>query len=131
MSTGALQWGQSRRASRWPMITLTAVATAKGWTPMSTRRVRVWGASLVCRVESTRWPVCAALTAMDPVSKSRISPTRMTSGSWRRKAFRALAKVIPVRSSICTWFTPGRLISTGSSTVEMLRSAVFRIPTPV
>ena len=28
---------------------------------MSTRRVSVFGASFVCSVESTRWPVCAAL----------------------------------------------------------------------
>ena len=41
-------------------------------------------ASTVCSVESTRWPVSAALSAVWTVSSSRISPTRMTSGSWRR-----------------------------------------------
>jgi hypothetical protein len=59
---------------------------------MSTMRVRVFGASLVCSVESTRWPVCAALIAISAVSRSRISPTMMMSGSWRRKARSAEAK---------------------------------------
>jgi len=44
-------------------------------------RVIVSGAPLVCRVESTRWPVRAALMAISAVSKSRISPTRMMLGS--------------------------------------------------
>ena len=52
--------------------------------PMFIRRLTVLGASLVCSVESTRWPVSAALTAISAVSKSRISPTRMMFGSWRR-----------------------------------------------
>ena len=53
--------------------------------PMFISRLTVLGASLVCSVESTRWPVSAALTAISAVSKSRISPTRMMLGSWRRK----------------------------------------------
>ena len=53
--------------------------------PMFIRRVMVPGASLVCSVESTRWPVSAALMAISAVSKSRISPTRMMFGSCRRK----------------------------------------------
>ena len=52
--------------------------------PMFISRLIVLGASLVCSVESTRWPVSAALTAISAVSKSRISPTRMMFGSWRR-----------------------------------------------
>ena len=32
--------------------------------PMLTSRLMLLGASLVCSVESTRWPVSAALTAM-------------------------------------------------------------------
>ena len=40
-------------------------------------------ASSVCSVESTRWPVSAAVSAVSMVSESRISPTRITSGSWR------------------------------------------------
>ena len=62
---------------------------------MSIRRVSVFGASFVCRVESTRCPVCAALIAISAVSRSRISPTMMTSGSWRRNARSAEANVRP------------------------------------
>ena len=46
-------------------------------------RLMVSVASSVCSVENTRWPVSAASSAVSTVSKSRISPTRMTSGSWR------------------------------------------------
>jgi len=53
---------------------LTDVATRNGSMPMFMRRLMVDGASLVCRVESTRWPVRAALTAISAVSKSRTSP---------------------------------------------------------
>ncbi len=77
------------------------------------------GASLVCRVESTRWPVRAALTPISAVSKSRISPTMMMSGSCRRKVRRAAAKLRPMSSCICTWLMPAKLNSTGSSAVEM------------
>ena len=41
-------------------------------------------ASTVWIVESTRWPVSAADIAVWTVSSSRISPIRITSGSWRR-----------------------------------------------
>ena len=47
-------------------------------------------------VESTRWPVSEAWIAISAVSLSRISPTMMTSGSWRRKARSALANVRPI-----------------------------------
>ncbi len=90
---------------------------------MSTRRVSVCGASLVCSVDSTKWPVCAALMAISAVSRSRISPTMMTSGSWRRKARSAEAKVSPTLLLTLTWLMPGRLISAGSSAVEMLVSS--------
>ena len=63
-----------------------------GATPMFSKRVSVVGASLVCRVDITRWPVCAALIAMSAVSRSRISPTMITSGSWRRNDFNAAAE---------------------------------------
>ena len=55
-------------------------------------RSMVCGALCVCRVAKTRWPVSAAVRAVEIVSRSRISPTRITSGSWRRAAFRARAK---------------------------------------
>ena len=46
-------------------------------------RLIVSVASRVCSVLITRWPVSAAVSAVSIVSKSRISPTRITSGSWR------------------------------------------------
>ena len=56
---------------------------------------KVKAAVLVCRVESTMCPVCAALIAISAVSRSRISPTMMMSGSWRKKALSAMGKVSP------------------------------------
>ena len=95
--------------------------------PMSRRRLTALGASLVCRVDSTRWPVSAALTAISAVSTSRISPTKMTFGSWRRNARSTVAKFSPIASRICTWLTPSMLNSTGSSAVTTFLSAVFRL----
>src|SRR5207249_3281697 len=91
--------------------------TRKGGMPMSRSRATVDGQSLVCSVVSTRWPVRAARMPICAVSRSRVSPTRMTSGSWRRKARSALANVRPISSLIWTWLTPRRLYSTGSSAV--------------
>ncbi len=93
--------------------------------PMFRIRVSVVGASLVCSVESTRWPVWAALIEMSAVSRSRISPTMMMSGSWRRNDFSAVAKVRPAFSFTLTWLTPGRLISDGSSAVAMFTPGLF------
>ena len=61
-----------------------------GKTPMM--RSTVFEASMVCRVESTRWPVSAASSATSMVSRSRISPTRITFGACRSAARRARAK---------------------------------------
>ncbi len=55
-------------------------------------RSTVWEASIVCSVPNTKCPVSAALIAVDMVSKSRISPTTITSGSWRRACIKAVAK---------------------------------------
>src|SRR3982751_5793854 len=49
----------------------------------------VCGASCVCSVAKTRCPVSAAVIAVPIVSRSRISPTRMTSGAWRKPCFKA------------------------------------------
>ena len=98
-----------------------------GATPMFASRVSVVGASLVCSVESTRWPVCAALIAMSAVSRSRISPTITMSGSWRRNERSAAAKVSPALSLTFTWLTPGSWISAGSSAVLMLMPGWFRM----
>src|SRR2546429_8882726 len=96
--------------------------TRKGGMPVARRRGMVEGQSLVWRVVRTRWPVRAARMPIWAVSRSRVSPTRMTSGSWRRKERRAAAKVRPISSLIWTWLTPLRLYSTGSSAVMMLVS---------
>ena len=103
----------------------TELATRNGSMPMFISRLIVLGASLVCSVESTRWPVSAALTAISAVSKSRISPTRMMFGSWRRNERSAAAKFRPMFSRTCTWLMPTRLNSTGSSAVMMLVSGVL------
>ena len=53
------------------------------------------------------------------VSLSRISPTMMTSGSARRKARMAAAKVNPILACTWTWRRPYCVISTGSSAVQI------------
>ena len=78
-------------------------------------------ASLACRVASTRWPVSAACTASRAVSESRISPTRITSGSWRRKARSAEAKVTPAASLTWVWLMASNTYSIGSSIVIGVR----------
>ena len=47
-------------------------------------RLTVPWALLVCSVPNTTWPVSAAVMAASIVSRSRISPTRITSGSCRK-----------------------------------------------
>ena len=65
---------------------------------------------------------CKAICA---VSASRISPTRITSGSWRRMARSPAAKVKPWRTLVWPWVMSGNSTSMGSSSVTTLRSAVF------
>ena len=84
-----------RRARRWASTQSSALAMRNGSMPISDSRVMALGASLVCSVESTRWPVSADSMAILPVSWSRISPTRMTSGEHRRNERRAAAKLPP------------------------------------
>src|SRR6267143_7157012 len=120
-----LQDWQTLRRSRWAQIRLTEEATRKGARHMSMIRLIVLGASLVWSVERTRWPVNADLVAMEAVSRSRISPTMMMLGSWRRNAFSAAANVIPTSLRTRTWLIPIRLYSTGSSAVRMLTSIVL------
>ena len=89
--------------------------------PMSRKRCRAAAESVACRDDSTKWPVSADCTAIRAVSTSRISPTRITSGSWRRIDRRPLAKVIPAWSLVWIWLMVGKTYSTGSSIVMMLR----------
>ena len=63
-------------------------------------RLIVSVASSVCSVESTRWPVSAAVQRGLDGLESRISPTRMTSGSWRSAPRSAPAKVVRVDADL-------------------------------
>ena len=88
-------------------------------------RATVSWASTVCSVDMTRCPVSAAVIAALTVSRSRISPTMITSGSWRIAPRIAVAKS---SVSTCTsrWLIMPSLskwtISIGSSIVTMLTS---------
>ena len=87
---------QILRTSRWARMASSVAVIRNGGTPMSRSRVIVLGASLVCSVLKTMWPVSDACTAISAVSRSRISPTRILSGSWRRIDRRHWAKVLPI-----------------------------------
>src|SRR5258708_1790968 len=102
-------------------------------------------ASSVCNVENTRCPVSAACSAVEIVSRSRMSPTRITSGSWRKLARSADANA-GVSTSTSRWLTKPFLSrcrnSIGSSIVmmcsgrlELIRSSmaasVVDLPEPV
>ena len=63
-SYGALHAGQTRRTRRCATTRFSDDATAYGSMPRSMSRVTVAAASLVCRVLSTRCPVCAAWKAI-------------------------------------------------------------------
>ena len=89
--------------------------------PMSRKRCRAAAESVACSDDRTRWPVSADCTAIRAVSTSRISPTRMTSGSWRRMDRSPLAKVMPACSFVWIWLMEGKTYSTGSSMVMMFR----------
>ena len=92
---------------------------------MSIRRAAAIGASFVCIVESTRWPVRADSIAIWAVSRSRISPTINTSGSARTIERSPVAKVSPVLVLTWTCLTPSSSYSTGSSIVTRVRSGVL------
>jgi hypothetical protein len=89
-------------------------------------------ALLVWRVASTKWPVSAAESASEMVSRSRSSPITMTSGSSRSAARSARAKE-PVCACTQRWFTRHRFegwrYSMGSSMVRMCsrRSSLIRL----
>ena len=80
-SSGCLHSGHSVRASRCAITPMSVDCSRYAGTPRSSNRVMALGASLVCSVEITRCPVSAACTAISAVSRSRISPTMMMSGS--------------------------------------------------
>ena len=86
----------------------------------STMRLMLFAAPCVCRVESTRWPVSAAVSAVEIDSGSRSSPMRMTSGSCRSTRRSASAKEV-VSAPTSRWWMSERCDvctnSIGSSTV--------------
>src|SRR6185437_660583 len=63
--------------------------------------------------------------AICAVSWSRISPTRILSGSWRRMERRPRAKVRPFFSLTGIWVMPRIWYSTGSSMVMILSSSLL------
>ena len=85
-------------------------------------RLTVSLAFSVWSVENTRWPVSAAWSATDIVSGSRISPTRITSGSSRSAARSAVAKLgesWPISRWLTTQPMSSWVNSIGSSIVMM------------
>ncbi len=54
---------------------------------------------------------------MSAVSRSRISPTMITSGSWRTMCRRPAANVSPICGLTWIWLMPRSWYSTGSSMV--------------
>ena len=81
---------------RWAIITFTVETIRKGSTSISISLGIAPAAELVCRVERTKCPVRAALTAILAVSPSRISPTMIISGSCLTKERNPAAKVSPI-----------------------------------
>ena len=79
----------------------------------------------MCIVESTKWPVIDALTAILAVSESLISPIIMILGSCLKILLNTLSNVRPISDITCTWLIPLMSISIGSSTVIMLTFSVF------
>ena len=121
--------GTESRTSRWATTQNTEEATRNGSMPISVRRVTALGASLVCSVLSTRWPVSADSTAICAVSRSRISPTMITSGSARIIERSPVANVSPARRLTGIWVMPSSWYSTGSSIVTMFFSGELMTPT--
>src|SRR5687768_8518080 len=100
---------------RWETIDFSTLAS---WTRIcfywcggktAMMRLMVSVASRVWSVEKTRWPVSAASSAVSMVSKSRISPTRMTSGSCRR-ALRSACVNELVSTPISRWLMIDRFL---------------------
>ena len=103
------------------------------------------GAELVCSVARARWPVSAMVSAAEIVSRSRISPTRITSGSSRSAYLSAVANErvsVPTSRWLTMHFWCLWMNSIGSSTVMMwprrsllilsiIAASVVLLPEPV
>ena len=81
---------------RWENIPKSELASCSliwsCWAPGNESIIRsiVCEALLVWRVENTKCPVSAAVTAVDMVSGLRISPIIITSTSWRKACLSAV-----------------------------------------
>jgi hypothetical protein len=84
---------------------------------MSISRTNAPTESSVCSVLSTLCPVSAECTAISADSRSRISPIRITSGSWRTMALSESTKLMPGRFATEHCEMPSITYSTGSSQV--------------
>ena len=62
------------------------LASSSSGLNMPMMRLTVAEALEVCSVLRTRWPVSPAPNTISIVSRSRISPTKMTFGAWRMAA---------------------------------------------
>ena len=112
---------------------------------LSIMRSTVEAAVLVCSVAKTRWPVSAVSIAVSIVSRSRISPTSTMSGSSRRAARRARAKLSVSRCTsrwlirhfcgLCTNSTGSSIVMMCSLRVRLMLSmiaeSVVDLPEPV
>ena len=97
----SLQYMQSFLASLCANTPKSVDEIRKFSIPISMRRLREEVESLVCSVESTRWPVSAERRAMSAVSESRISPTMIMSGSCLKMERKPAAKVSPTLVFTC------------------------------
>ena len=105
---------RSRRSGRRPSSSAASArppprATRRAWSgsapccsagKTSMMRSIVLGALEVCSVPKTRCPVSAAVSASEIVSRSRISPTRITSGSSRSALRSAFVEGVRVRPDL-------------------------------
>ena len=117
-----------RGISRWEISAFTfSDMSISSWPRFSSgkklmMRSSAWLALLACSVARHRWPVSANWMPNSMVSRSRISPIRITSGAWRR-VFLSAECQLSVSTPTSRWVTTQRpwgcTYSTGSSTVTM------------
>ena len=92
--------------------------------------LKLWLAELVCKVLKTRCPLSARLRTVSAVSVSRISPTKMISGSSLITAFSAfLNDQVSCPTCLCEilHLSPSKIYSIGSSMVMMFSFLVLLI----
>jgi hypothetical protein len=78
----SMQWEQISRTSRWAMMPMIVEVIRKWGMPRSSSRVSDDGASLVCSVDSTRWPV--TFVAVDMLGAGVGDYVLLTQGSSAR-----------------------------------------------